>query len=85
MLMIFGIRKGQEGMHLLGHFDGQEFIAKIGHCNSIEELYEYDYIQIYQLENLTRHIPKQFFGNLLEKMKEEYQRVFGEVEQMTLF
>jgi len=86
MLMIFSITKGKEGMHLRGHYDGREFIPVIGFCNSIDELYEYDYIEIFTVEGLTKHIPKRFFGDLETKFKREYTRQFGESEkQMTLF
>ena len=81
MLMIFTITKGEEGMHLRGHYDGNEFIPNLGYCSSIDELYEYDRLEIYTVEGMTCSMPKKFYNNLEEDFKREYIRILGEIEQ----
>ena len=68
-------------MNLRGHYDGNEFIPKLGYCNSIDELYEYDRLEIYTVEGMTCSMPKKFYNNLEEDFKREYIRILGEIEQ----
>lgn len=68
-----------------GYFDGQDFIPrKIGYCESLEELYEYDYVQFFGDNGAQMHIPKPDYKDLLESMKWSYLQVFGK-GQITLF
>ncbi|MBG9692537.1 hypothetical protein ABD91_17215 [Lysinibacillus sphaericus] len=68
-----------------GYFDGQDFIPrKIGYCESIEELYEYDYVQLFGDNGAQSHIPKREYRDLLESMQQSYLEVFGK-GQISLF
>ena len=68
-----------------GYFDGQEFIPKLGYCNSLEELHEYDYVQLFGDNGCQQHSPKRFNKDLLKSMKRAYAKVYGYEDQMELF
>ncbi|MFD1206659.1 hypothetical protein ACFQ38_16300 [Sporosarcina contaminans] len=70
-----------------GYFDGEKFIPrKIGYCESIDELYEYDFVQLFGNDGAQMHIPKSQYQyqDLLESMKRSYLQVFGK-GQLALF
>ncbi|MEK5331998.1 hypothetical protein [Lysinibacillus sp. FSL W8-0992] len=89
-IFIFAFNRSSEGYIspdscYRGYFDGQDFIPrKIGYCESIEELYEYDYVQFFGDNGAQMHIPKREYRDLLESMKSSYLEVFGK-EQISLF
>ena len=68
-----------------GHFDGQEFIPKTGFCNSIDDLYEYDYVQIFGDDGMKIHSPKKFNDDLIKDMKKVFADVYGYEEQLNIF
>lgn len=68
-----------------GHFDGKNFIPKPGFCNSINELYDYDVVQIFGNDGCLTHSPKKFNGDLLKEMRNKYVYIYGKTEQGMLF
>lgn len=76
-------KKANPGIHLKGYFDGNKFIAKPGCWNSLEELYNYDYVQLFGRTGMVRHIPKKYQKNLLEEMKCVHANEFGTDEQLS--
>lgn len=68
-----------------GCFDGVEFVPKLGFCSSIDELYEYEYVQLFGENGCLVHSPKKFNKDLKGKMKRVYVEEFGEIEQINLF
>lgn len=68
-----------------GHFNGNEFIPKIGSCNSIKELYQYDYIELFGMDGMICHVPNRFCSDVLAIMQRAFSKEYGEMEQFTLF
>jgi hypothetical protein len=65
-----------------GYFDGHDFIpSKIGYCESIDELYEYDYVQLFGVNGEQTSIPKREYNDLLDSMKRSYLEVYGKVQE----
>lgn len=86
-IFVFAFNKGTNDPDACyrGYFDGQQFIPrKIGYCDSLEELYEYDYVQLFGDNGAQKHIPKTYNRDLFEEMKDSYLKVFGK-EQIALF
>ena len=75
--------------HYRGYFDGTEFRPKLGFCQSVEHLNEFEVIDIYRFDDeqqgSTAHIPKQYRTDVLERLKQEYIRQFGTENQSSLF
>ena len=61
-----------------GHFDGENFHPKLGFMESIEELKEFDYVELFGPNGMLSHSPNSFNGNILEKMKSTYIGQYGE-------
>ncbi|WP_029265727.1 hypothetical protein [Virgibacillus alimentarius] len=68
-----------------GYFDGENFNPKPGFCSSIDDLYEYDFVQLFGDDGDKCHIPKRYYGDLLKKMHQSFVEVFGEEQQQKLF
>ncbi|SHH75069.1 hypothetical protein [Virgibacillus chiguensis] len=68
-----------------GYYDGDKFIPKMGYCSDINDLYHYDYVQMFGVDGLKQHIPKRFHGDLSKRMHCAYIDEFGEENQMSLF
>lgn len=71
-----------EKVEVTGHFDGHEFVSD---THTIDDLYEFNYIRTYVDDDVTKHMPSRFFGDLQKKLESEYIRIFGEVVQGSLF
>jgi hypothetical protein len=72
--------------NLRGYYDGQNFVPRdSGYCKSYEELYQYEYIQLFGHIGYKSHIPREYFGNLLEKMQYAFVEEFGSNEQISFF
>ncbi|WP_164219345.1 hypothetical protein [Virgibacillus sp. YIM 98842] len=85
-LFIHAYNKGENINFYKGYYNGTEFVPKIGSCKSIDELLQLDYVQFYGDDGLTLHIGhKMHKKNLEDKMKREYIKTFGDVEQTKLF
>ncbi|EIJ79137.1 hypothetical protein PB1_16309 [Bacillus methanolicus PB1] len=67
-----------------GYFDGESFVPKTGFCQSIDELINYDFIELYGMDGLLSHTPKRYCSNVLELMKRTFAREYGEVQQGSL-
>ncbi|WP_428909437.1 hypothetical protein [Niallia sp. Krafla_26] len=65
-----------------GYFDGNTFHPKLGFCHSLDELYQFDYVEFYGMDGLLCYSPKRFHSDLLRLMNHEFIREYGE---MTLF
>lgn len=68
----------------VGHFNGDRFIPKLGFCHSLDELYKYDYIELYGMDGMVEHLPKRFYGNLINRMESAFVREYGE-QQIEMF
>ena len=87
-LMIFAYNENDKPNPAIAHkgfYDGQEFIPRLGFCSSINELYDYDYVQIFGDDGCQIHSPKKFNNDLPAKMRSIYVDLYGEFEQSTLF
>lgn len=85
-LFIFAYNKGEIVNFYKGYYNGIEFLPKLGSCQSINDLYDYENIQFYADDGLRLHIGSKIPKRDLEgKMKSEFIRYYGEVEQTTLF
>ncbi|WP_368900583.1 hypothetical protein [Oceanobacillus oncorhynchi] len=85
-LFIFAYNKGETINFYKGHYDGAKFVPKKGFCESIDDLYEFDYVQFYADDGLRMHIGNKISKSDLEnKMKSEFIRHYGEIEQAELF
>lgn len=85
-LLVHAYDEGQVVNSHKGYFNGSEFVPNEISCNSVNELQKFDYVQFYENDRLTLHIGSKMPKNNLEnRMKREFIRVYGEVEQATLF
>lgn len=85
-LQVFAYNKGETVNFYKGHHNGLEFVPKFGFCESVGELKQFDYVQFYANDGLTMHIGhKMSKVNIEDKMRNEFIRVFGKVEQKKLF
>jgi len=88
-LMIFAYNENDKPNPAIAHkgfFDGREFIPRLGFCSSVDELYDYDYIQIFADDGCRVHSPKKYYNDDLQvKMRKVFVDAYGEFEQSTLF
>ncbi|MDE3837914.1 hypothetical protein C0966_00635 [Bacillus methanolicus] len=68
-----------------GYFDGENFVPKIGFCQSLTELSDYDYIELYGMDGMISHTPKRYCSDVLGLMKRAFAREYGEIQQGSLF
>jgi hypothetical protein len=51
--------------NLRGYFDGDKFIPREhGFCDSIQDLYQFEYVQFFGCLGYKLHVPKEYFGDL---------------------
>lgn len=85
---IYGLSKetisyewGKRVGEFLGTYDGLGFKSN---KYKVEQLEEFEYLHIFIEGSMKAHYPKRFNKNILEKLKKDYVREFGEVIQISL-
>ncbi len=68
-----------------GYFNGEQFIPKLGFCQSIKELQEYDYMELYGMDGMIVHSPKKFNRDIQKEFREVFVKEYGEIQQTSLF
>ena len=57
-ILIHAFNKGEVVNFYKGYYNEIEFVSKLGFCGSIDELYNYNYVQFYGNDGLIAHILK---------------------------